>query len=112
VTNDSPFTPDVVAKFPASGVKVHPTVDALDTRVVVHALGLAAYNLSFARFCELLDLEQGDYAADKYKVFGRIGRAMAEFSDTTLLRLMTDYLPVSTRIVEDRQQFSTGSAGD
>jgi len=63
-------------------------------QATLRALGLAAYNLSFARFCELLGNEQDDYARDKYDDFKRLGRAMSSFSDDTLLRLMADYLPI------------------
>jgi hypothetical protein len=64
----------------------------------LRAVGLAAYNLSYARFCELLGEPDGSYARDKYADLKALGHALARFQDSTLLTLATDYLPVAQRI--------------
>ena len=73
--------------------------DLLAPQATIHALGLAAYNLSFARFCEILGEPEGDYSRDKYDQFKRLGRAMSAFTDRTLLQLSADYLPLAGQIV-------------
>jgi hypothetical protein len=72
-------------------------------RATLRAVGLAAYNLSYPRFCELLGEPDGAYARDKYADLQVLGRALARFQDSTLLTLAVDYLPIAQRIERRRE---------
>jgi hypothetical protein len=89
--------PTCFAQAGRSPTEPAPSMDPAPA-TTIHALGLAAYNLSYGRFRELLDEPDGAYAREKYDALKKLGRAMSAFTDATLLRLSSDYLPVARRI--------------
>lgn len=61
------------------------------SKTAIHDLGAAAFNLKYREFRAALELEDDDYAVDKYQQFKAIGRAMHAFSDTALVSLVEMY---------------------
>jgi hypothetical protein len=55
-------------------------------------LGQTAFNMSFDAFREALSLPDDHYARDKYAALKEIGRAMGQFSDSTLVVLVNAYI--------------------
>jgi len=60
-------------------------------KATIRALGLAAYNMRFERFCEIIDNEPDYWARDKFAHLISLGRALANFDDDTLVRLAETY---------------------
>lgn len=62
-----------------------------DTARAIHALGQTAFNMRYETFCEALDLDDDQYARDKYADLKTLARAMAPFSDNALASLTAAY---------------------
>lgn len=59
------------------------TVDQFAT-----GLGSAAWRMNLDAFCDALDWEVDDYAADKFRDFQELARLLGRFDTTTLTALL------------------------